>query len=77
MPVGADELDVAEKTFLDEIVGVLIEDAVVALVADGEEFFGLLGDFDHLLALGDVVSHELFAQDVLAARMASMARSAC
>ena len=51
---------------MQQLDGVGVEQAVVALVADGEDAVGLLGDLDHLLALGDVPGHQLLAQDVLA-----------
>jgi len=65
VPIGTDELDVAEKPGFDKIVCVLVQDTVVPLVADGEELFGLFGDLDHILALGNVVGHQLLAEDML------------
>ena len=67
MPQGADVLDVAEHAGLDDFVGVGVEHAVVPLMADRQELSVSSAPGDHLLALGDVPGHQLFAQDVLAA----------
>ena len=64
MPLSADKLDVAEQTFLDEIIRVVIQHAVMTLMTDGQQkalFFGLA---NHLLALSNIVSHQLFCQHV-------------
>ena len=38
----------------------------MTLVANGQEHAGFTLNFDHLLALGNVVRHQLFAQHMLA-----------
>src|SRR5258707_8668821 len=66
MPQGTDVADLAQQTRLQHFHGMSVEHAVVALVADGQDAIGLIGDLDHLLALADIPGHQLFAQDVLA-----------
>ncbi len=66
MPESADVLDVAELTRVDDLDGMGVEQAVVALVPDREDTVGLVGHADHVLALADIPGHQLLAQDVLA-----------
>ncbi len=58
--------DVAQDVVLDQVIGVVVQDRVVPLVADGQQAVGLAGDLAHLLALGDRVRHQLLGEDVLA-----------
>ena len=66
MPEGADVADVAQHVVLDEVVGVVVEDRVMPLVADGQKSILLLGHANHFFTLRDIVGHQLFAQNVLA-----------
>lgn len=66
VPLGANVVDVADNGRIDQVRGVIVEDVVVALVPDRKVFLRFVRDADHLLALGDRVTHELFGQDVAA-----------
>ncbi len=66
MPLSADVVNVSQETMRDQPLGVVVEDAVIALMTDGEKLAGLLGHAAHLLALVDAVSHQLFGEHVLA-----------
>ena len=66
MPLGADEFDVAQQPLADDVVGVVVQDAIVPLVPDRQMQVLFLCLADQLFALRDVVGHQLFAEDVLA-----------
>ena len=66
MPLGADVANVAEHAGPDDVVGVGVEQAVMALMADRQYPVLRVGRGDHRLALRDVPTHELFAHHVLA-----------
>ena len=66
VPQGADVADRAEAAALHEVIGVVVEGRVVALVADGQNAVFLSGDAAHGLALANGVGHQLFGEDVLA-----------
>ena len=59
-------VDFAQQAPLDQVDRVVIENAVVTLVTDRQCHTGLFGNASHQFALGDIVSHQFFAQDVLA-----------
>ena len=63
-------MDVADQALLDLIDRVVVQNAVVPLMADGQHDRIALGrsfgDAGHFLALGDVVGHQLFGEHVLA-----------
>ena len=72
MPLGADVVDLADQALLDLIDRVVVQHAVVPLMADGEDdriavrVAELLGGTGHFLALADVVGHQLFGEHMLA-----------
>ena len=66
VPERPDVADVAQDVVLDQVIGVVVQDRVVPLVADGQQPVRLAGDLAHLLALGDRVRHQLLGEDVLA-----------
>ena len=66
VPLGPDVVDFAEQAPLDHVDGVVVEHAVMPLVADGEVQIVLVGHAGHQLALGHVVGHQFFGQHVLA-----------
>ena len=66
MPLSPNVVDFAQQAPLDQVDGVVIENAVVTLVTDRQRHTGLFGNASHQFALGDIVSHQFFAQDVLA-----------
>ena len=61
-----DGLDLAERTGANELDGKEVGGFVVAAVGDHELDVGGLAGGDHLLGLGDVEAHGLFAEDVFA-----------
>ncbi len=66
VPQGADVADVAQLAGPEQLDAVGVQQAVVPLVADGQDALRLVGGLDHFLALGHVPGHQLLAQDVLA-----------
>ena len=66
MPLGADVMDVADQAAPDRVDRVVVQNAVMPLMADGQDLVRLLGDAAHFLALGHAVGHQLFGQHVLA-----------
>jgi hypothetical protein len=67
VPLGPDRVDVADQPGgADRVDGVVVEDAVVPLVAGGQDLAGLAGDAAHLLALPHAVTHQLLGQNMLA-----------
>ena len=77
VPLGADEFDVSQHAAFDQLVGVFVKHAVVPLVADREQQLFFARHANHLLALRDVVGHQLFGEDVHAGLQASSANAAC
>ena len=60
-------MQVAQKAgFTDRMNGIVVENAVVPLVARAEDFFRLASHSAHLFALVHAVAHELFCKHVLA-----------
>ena len=67
VPLGPDRVEVADQASgADRVDGVVIQDAVMSLVAGGQEFARLAGDAAHLLALPHAVPHELLGEHMLA-----------
>ena len=67
VPLGADRVDVSDQfRGADRVDGVVVEDAVVPLVAGGQDLARLAGHAAHLLALVDAVPHQLLGEHVLA-----------
>ncbi len=64
VPLGADVVQLAQQPLAEQFHRVVVEDAVMALVAGGQQAIGLLGRQGHLLALVDGVAHELLGDDV-------------
>ena len=66
MPLGANVVNVANQAAADLVDGVVVQDAVVPLVTDGQNLVRRSRDPAHLLALGDAVGHQLLGQHMLA-----------
>ena len=73
MPLGADVMQLAQQAPPQQIHRVVVQDAVMPLVADRQVQAQFIGHAAHDLALRDVVRHQLFGQDVLA-RLHRLAR---
>ena len=56
----------AHLVFMDHLVCVLIDRIGTALMADLEQFAGLVGDFDHFCGKLELMGHFLFAIDMFA-----------
>ena len=66
VPLGPDRVEIAEELRLaDRVDGVVVEDAVVSLMAGGEDLAGVARHPPHLLALVDRVPHQLLGEDML------------
>ena len=66
VPLCADMMDFAKQSPLDQVDCVIVENTVVSLVAHRKQRVGFVRCSRHQFALGDVVSHQFFAQHVLA-----------
>ena len=66
VPLSANVVNIAEETAFDLVGRCVIQDVVVALVADREVFAELLRGARHFFTLDDRVAHQLFAEDVQA-----------
>ena len=59
-------MHVADQTSFERVDRVVVQNAVMALMAGGQNLLGLLRDAGHVLALVDAVGHQLLGQHVLA-----------
>ena len=68
VPLGPNAVDLADQAAPNRIHRVVVQDAVVPLVARGQDLVVLLGKAGHLLALVNAVPHQLLGEHVLAGR---------
>ena len=59
-------MHVAHQTTLERVDGVVVQNAVMALVAGGQQLFSLCRNAGHVLALVYAMGHQLFGEHVLA-----------
>ncbi len=64
MPLSSNELDVPQQAHPCQVGGVVIQHAVMTLMTYGQHESIFFRRADHLFALGDILRHQLFAQDM-------------